>query len=266
MKPQNLKPALRELAARSERIVEFALVRDANGQLAEDNSGSGFKTAAKFGLGAAGAAGAAVAGTRGYHYYNAVKSAGKGSFRKGVSNAVDYNAFRGDGAAEKIIGAAAQKSARAGWMGKLGKVGNFLTKFEAVLAGQKEFSGYDYKPAYIARRADGSIAAMGIRQAPKEGVAPFMNRNSGVLAAPVAGAGAGALAGGMLASRFMPKNKKLAIVGGLVSGAGIAAGVGRGVDKKRKSDEARRVGAIAGIAGLAHNRKIAEARNSQAMR
>jgi hypothetical protein len=126
----DIKPALRELAARSEKITEFALVRDANGQLVEsDNGGSGFKTAAKVGLGAAGAAGAAVSGTRGYHFYNAVKAAGKGSFRKGVSNAVNYNAFRGDGAAEKIIGAAAQKSARAGWMGKLGKVGNFLTKF-----------------------------------------------------------------------------------------------------------------------------------------
>ena len=87
-----------------------------------------------------------------------------------------------------------------------------------------------------------------------------------MITAPVAGAGAGALAGGLLASRFMPKNKKLAIVGGLVSGAGIAAGVGRGVDKKRKSDEARRVGSIAALAGLAHNRKIAEARNSSAMR
>jgi len=35
-------------------------VKDANGQLVEDNGGSGLKTAAKVGLGAAGAAGLAV--------------------------------------------------------------------------------------------------------------------------------------------------------------------------------------------------------------
>lgn len=108
---------------------EFALVRDANGQLVEDNGGSGLKTAAKVGLGAAGAAGAAVVGTRGYHYYNAVKAAGKGSFRKGIDNAATVNSIMGDGHAEKLIGARAQTTARQGWMGKLGKVGNVLTKF-----------------------------------------------------------------------------------------------------------------------------------------
>ena len=120
---------------REHGVKEFALVRDANGQLVEDGNsgGSGYKTAAKVGLGAAGAAGLAVGGTRGYHYYDAVKAAGKGSFRKGVSNAADYNALRGDGAAEKIIGATAQANARKGWMGKLGKVGNVLTKFSANL-------------------------------------------------------------------------------------------------------------------------------------
>ena len=117
------------------KLREFALVRDANGQLVEDgnNGGSGFKTAAKVGLGAAGVAGLAVGGTRGYHYINAVKAAGKGSFRKGIDNAATVNSIMGDGHAEKLIGARAQASARAGWMGKLGKVGNVLTKFSANL-------------------------------------------------------------------------------------------------------------------------------------
>lgn len=126
----NLKPALRELAARSERIVEFALVRDANGQLVEDNSGSGFKTAAKVGLGAAGAAGAAVLGTRLYHANKAMQDAG--GWKK---NWADVAKMSQAGNAQGIkdwqekFGASAQRSARAGWMGKLGKVGNVLTKF-----------------------------------------------------------------------------------------------------------------------------------------
>ncbi len=122
----NLKPALRELA----------LVRDANGQLVEDgnNGGSGFKTAAKVGLGAAGVAGGAVLGTRYYHANKAVQEAG--GWRKNWS---DLSKMSQAGDAQgmmdwsKNISATAQNSARQGWMGKLGKVGNVLTKFSANL-------------------------------------------------------------------------------------------------------------------------------------
>jgi len=63
----NLKPALRELAARSEAITEFAMVRDANGQFVEveDEGGMGMGTAVKAG------AGAAALGGAGYGAYRA---------------------------------------------------------------------------------------------------------------------------------------------------------------------------------------------------
>jgi hypothetical protein len=118
------------------KLREFALVRDANGQLVEDgnNGGSGFKTAAKVGLGAAGVAGGAVLGTRYYHANKAVQEAG--GWRK---NWADLSKMSQAGNAQgmmdwsKNISANAQNSARQGWMGKLGKVGNVLTKFSANL-------------------------------------------------------------------------------------------------------------------------------------
>jgi gas vesicle protein len=63
----DLKPTLRELAARSEAITEFAMVRDANGQFVEveDEGGMGMGTAVKAG------AGAAALGGAGYGAYRA---------------------------------------------------------------------------------------------------------------------------------------------------------------------------------------------------
>lgn len=131
----NLKSALHELSARSEHgVKEFALVRDANGQLVEGGGGSGFKTAAKVGLGAAAVGGAAVLGTREYHGYKAIKQEG------GIGNV--WRDAKKMGAAGDAKGLSdltnrlksnAQASARAGWLGKLGKVGNVLTKFSANL-------------------------------------------------------------------------------------------------------------------------------------
>lgn len=69
----NLKPALRELAARSEKLKEFAMVRDANGQYVEveDEGGMGMGTAVKAGAGAAAVGGAGYGAYRGH---NAVMS------------------------------------------------------------------------------------------------------------------------------------------------------------------------------------------------
>jgi hypothetical protein len=69
----DLKPALRELAARSEAIIEFAMVRDANGQYVEveDEGGMGMGTAVKAGAGAAAVGGAGYGAYRGH---NAVMS------------------------------------------------------------------------------------------------------------------------------------------------------------------------------------------------
>jgi hypothetical protein len=65
---KDLKPALRELAARSERITEFAMVRDANGQFVEveDEGGMGMGTAVKAGAGAAALGGAGYGAYRGH--------------------------------------------------------------------------------------------------------------------------------------------------------------------------------------------------------
>jgi len=66
---KDLKPALRELAARSEKLKEFAMVRDADGRFVEvDESGSPVGTAVKAG------AGAAAVGGAGYGAYRADKA------------------------------------------------------------------------------------------------------------------------------------------------------------------------------------------------
>jgi hypothetical protein len=69
MNNTNLKPRLRELAARSEKITEFALVRDANGrfvQVQDDDGGSSLGTAMKVGAGAVAAGGAGYGAYRGH--------------------------------------------------------------------------------------------------------------------------------------------------------------------------------------------------------
>ncbi len=65
---KDLKPVLRELAARSERITEFALVRDASGRYVEvdDKGGMGVRTALRVGAGAAALGGAAYGAYRGH--------------------------------------------------------------------------------------------------------------------------------------------------------------------------------------------------------
>jgi len=119
------------------KLREFALVRDANGQLVEDgnNGGSGFKTAAKVGLGAAGVAGGAVLGTRWYHANKAYQAEGGiGKVYGDVKKMYAAGDSKGLQNLHGRLSSNAQASARAGWMGKLGKVGNVLTKFSANLA------------------------------------------------------------------------------------------------------------------------------------
>ena len=94
----DLKPALRELAARSERIIEFAMVRDANGQFVEveDEGGMGVGTAVKAGAGVAALGGAGYGAYRGN---NAVMSkfGTFGPMEAGKSRMVE--AYKGAGAA-----------------------------------------------------------------------------------------------------------------------------------------------------------------------
>lgn len=61
----NLKPALRELAARSQSLTEFAMVRDASGRYVEVEEGNGMGMGAlKVGAGAAALGGAGYGGYR----------------------------------------------------------------------------------------------------------------------------------------------------------------------------------------------------------
>ena len=106
------------------RLRELALARDPQtGELKE--KGSALGTAAKVGLGTVGAAGAVVSGTRGYHAIKTVREVGKGSFRDGLSRIQRAHDFVGD----KTVSALNKKasaSAKAGWMGKFGKAGDFM--------------------------------------------------------------------------------------------------------------------------------------------
>ena len=131
-----LQPTEKKLSALNPALREFALVRDANGQLVEDGNGggSGFKTAAKVGLGSAGAAGGAVLGTRWYHANKAIQAEGGiGKFYGDVKKMYAAGDSKGLQNLHERMSSNAQASARAGWMGKLGKVGNVLTKFSANL-------------------------------------------------------------------------------------------------------------------------------------
>ena len=81
-----IKPRLRELAAHSERVVEFALVRDANGQLVESDGGSAVGTALKVGAGAAALGGAGYGGYKAYQYGKGqVVGQGYSQYRNGMN-------------------------------------------------------------------------------------------------------------------------------------------------------------------------------------
>lgn len=120
----NLKPALRELAARSGRITEFAMVRDANGQFVEveDEGGMGMGTAIKAG------AGAAALGGAGYGAYRADEAIMGKYGKQGLLNGLPSNyttdsvaktgvATRGQAyrSAFKDIGNSATSRVRQGW-------------------------------------------------------------------------------------------------------------------------------------------------------
>ena len=105
----NLKPALRELAAISEGLKEFAMVRDASGRYVEVPEQSGGNTALKVGAGVAGLA--AVGGAYKGHqavmdkFSGGVRQAGFNGVKEAYGNAgkAAWNAT--SGAATKAVGA-----------------------------------------------------------------------------------------------------------------------------------------------------------------
>jgi hypothetical protein len=99
-------------------VKHFALPQD-------EEKGAALGTAAKVGLGTVGAAGAVVSGTRGYHAIKTVREVGKGSFRDGLSRIQRAHDFVGDKAVS-ALNKKASASAKAGWMGKFGKAGDFM--------------------------------------------------------------------------------------------------------------------------------------------
>lgn len=94
----NLKPALRELAARSQSLTEFAMVRDASGRYVEveDGGGMGVGTALKVGAGAAALGGAGYGAYRG-HKAVMDKFGTFGPMEAGKNRVVE--AYKGAGAA-----------------------------------------------------------------------------------------------------------------------------------------------------------------------
>jgi hypothetical protein len=132
---KDLKPALRELAARSQKLKEFAMVRDANGQFVEveDEGGMGMGTAVKAGAGAAAIGGAGYGAYRGH---NAVMGVGADEYAK--KSAMAATAADRVGSTTPIAQRAANyKIAKAGAAGNFDRMG-FMDKVKTGygMAGQ----------------------------------------------------------------------------------------------------------------------------------
>jgi len=138
----NLKPALRELAAISEGLKEFAMVRDASGRYVEvpEEGGSKVGTALKVGAGAAAAGGAGYGGYKAYQY-------GKGNlinqgFQQYRAGGLAPKAALGESASDfaglgKMGGAKAafSETGRAGWSALKGASANAVGKTKGGLRG-----------------------------------------------------------------------------------------------------------------------------------
>jgi hypothetical protein len=147
----NLKPALRELAARSEQLKEFAMVRDANGRYVEveEDGGMGVGTAMKAGAGAAALGGAGYGGYKAYQYGKGkIVGQGYSQYRNGLNGSMpasfakkaadaDFANLGKFGGAKAAFGAAGSAGldaakAKAGSLaekpGLLGKLGRFALK------------------------------------------------------------------------------------------------------------------------------------------
>ena len=145
MNDANLKKSLKELAAKSQKITEFAMVRDASGRYVEvedEDGGMGLGGAIKTG------AGAAALGGAGYGAYRADKTIMGSDFAKrapvkGAAGFGDMNVpiaervanakaakanFANMGALgqRKVVYGAAGKALKGGFMSKLASAAKFL--------------------------------------------------------------------------------------------------------------------------------------------
>ena len=167
---KDLKPVLRELAARSEKLTEFAMVRDANGRYVEvEEGGGGFPVggAIKAGVGAAALGGAGYGGYRGHKYvmdkFNTI-----GPMEAGKNRVVE--AYKGAGAAgwnaAKAGGQAGLDSFRAAGQG----VANSAQAAGAAVgaAGQAAATGVG-NAAQAAATGAGNAAQSGMNAAKKSG-------------------------------------------------------------------------------------------------
>ena len=136
----NLKPALRELAAISEGLKEFAMVRDESGRYVEVPEQSGGNTALKVGAGAAAVGGAGYGGYKAYQY-------GKGNlvnqgFQQYRAGGLAPKAALGESASDfaglgKMGGAKAafSETGRAGWSAVKGASANAVGKTKGGIRG-----------------------------------------------------------------------------------------------------------------------------------
>lgn len=120
----NLKPALRELAARSERIVEFAMVRDANGRYVEveDEDGGGMGAGKMIKAGA----GAAAIGAGGLGAYRLNKAVMDKYGSRGLIENMESSKLPAAYAKTSAAGTAAATRGQA-YRAALKDVGNFAT-------------------------------------------------------------------------------------------------------------------------------------------
>jgi hypothetical protein len=146
---KDLKLALRELAARTEKLKEFAMVRDANGQFVEveDEGGMGMGTAVKAGAGAAAVGGAGYGAYRGH---KAVMGVGANEYAK--KSAMAATAADRVGSTPIAQRAANYKIAKAGAAGNFDRMG-FMDKVKTGygMAGQSAMNSAAGRPGLLGR-------------------------------------------------------------------------------------------------------------------
>jgi len=149
---QALKPALRELAARSEQLKEFAMVRDANGRYVEveEDGGMGAGAAIKAGAGAAALGGA---GYGAYKGHQAIMGAGSNAYAKNAAfTATAADRVGGVSAVPRAQSNANFKLAKAKAAGDFERMG-FMDKVKTGygMAGKSAMNSATSKPGLLGK-------------------------------------------------------------------------------------------------------------------
>jgi hypothetical protein len=152
MKKLDLKSNLRELAARSEQLKEFAMVRDASGRYVEveEDGGMGVGGAIKAGAGAAALGGAGYGAYRGH---KAIMGAGADAYAsKAATAATAADRVGGLGAGSIAQRNANFKIAKAGAAGNFDRMG-FMDRVKTGygMAGKSAMNSVSSKPGLLGK-------------------------------------------------------------------------------------------------------------------